>query len=69
MQEEIQKESEEICEVDWIKRVKTGSRKMGRYSKIYLQMRKGIWSGRGRPPNSTHSHADRKTLEYLARIV
>jgi len=42
---------------------------MGRYSKIYLQMRKGIWSGRGRPPNSTHSHADRKTLEYLARIA
>ncbi|MDH5441241.1 MAG: OB-fold nucleic acid binding domain-containing protein [Candidatus Bathyarchaeota archaeon] len=32
-------------------------------------MRKGIWRGRGRPPNRTDSHTDRKTLEYLAGIA
>ena len=32
-------------------------------------MRNGIWRGRGRPPNSTDSHTDRKTLEYLAGIA
>lgn len=32
-------------------------------------MQKEIWRGRGRPPNSTDSHTDRKTLDYLARIA
>ena len=33
------------------------------------QMRKKIWRGRGRFPSGMHSYADRKALEYLARIA